>query len=618
MTKIAIRGSACSNHCITKILLSMNFTIVLLTAVFFQVSANGLSQNVSFSGKDVPLTRVFTEVEKQTGYVITYTQSTLDGTHPVSIHIKDAPLEKFLDKVFADQPVKFIIAYKTILLSRKSIALSADRQLNITARNTSFLLPDTLIDVSGNVVGDDGQPVVGASVKVKGIQTGTSTDAAGKFLISVNQKQVLVISSIGYETKEITVGNQTSINVSLVKAVSNLNNVVIVGYGQKTRKMLTESISTVASKEIQKLPVASADAAIQGKVSGVQISNAGGSPGSPASVRIRGVGTVGNTQPLFVIDGIPVGNNSEDAHTNPLSTLNPNDIENISVLKDASSSAIYGMRAANGVVLITTKRGKAGKPKVSLDAYYGIQQFAKKLAVNNTEQYIELAREAIDNQNIQQGLNPGDPGYVTLHPDFTAGTPNSVVGKNIDWQAATINKNAPITNYNLGVSGGTENASYFFSLGNYKQEAITQKWDLERYTMRSNSDFKIGKRLKIGQTLSLTYQEVNRGRSGDGDGFLYQNNISMPTFFDIYDVNNSIPGNRYGFNGNLDVGGLTIGNELALNSIVRVKEKTYRLLGGVYGELELINDLRFRSAASIDMGFGRTTDWSPGFTAAEI
>ena len=472
--------------------------------------------------------------------------------------------------------------------------------------------------VTGKIVDsttNDG--IARVSVLVKGTRKGVITDASGNFSINAVPGDVLTISSLGFNSQELRVTGSGPFNIFLSIQSAQLNEVVVIGYGQKSRKLLTESISSVSAKDIQKLPVASADAAIQGRVSGVQITNVDGSPGSPVSVRVRGVGTVGNTQPLFVIDGIPVGNTG-GTNTNPLASLNPNDIENISVLKDASSAAIYGMRAANGVVLITTRRGKTGVPRVTLDAYYGIANFPRTLQANNTQQYIALAKEGLDNRNAQDNLSPGQTGYQVLPIDLVAGTPNSVTNINTNWQEASLNKNAPVVNYNLGVSGGSEFANYFLSVGYFKQEAVTKNWDLERYSVRANSDYKIGKRFKIGQTLALSFQEVQRGMNGGGDGFIYANNLSMPPFFKIYDEQNTIPGNRYGFNGNSNVAGFTIGNQLALNEIVKNTDNNYRLLGGLYAELEIINGLKFRSAASIDFGFGRNTTWQPGFTDKEI
>ena len=472
-------------------------------------------------------------------------------------------------------------------------------------------------EVTGRIMNSStNQPVPHVSITIKGTSKGTTSNDNGEFRLNVAKGNVLVISSLGYTAKEVQVDGQ-NVNINLTPTAEDLSNVVVIGYGQKDRTLLTESIGVVTSKELQKLPVPSGDAAMQGRVSGVQITNMDGTPGSPVAVRIRGIGTVGNTQPLFVIDGIPVGNNN-GGRTNPLASINPADIENISVLKDASSAAIYGMRAANGVVLITTKKGKNGAPKITLDAYYGVQRFPKKLSVLNTQQYVELAQEALDNRNAQDGLNPGDPDYRVLPPDLTAASPNNVLEINTDWQTPTINNNAPINNYNLGVSGGTENASYFFSAGYFGQESITKVGDLSRYSVRLNSDFKVGKRIKIGETISLSYQNVHKGMNGEGDGFLYSNDISMPPFFKIYDDQNTIAGNRYGFNGNLNVAGLSLGNQFGINQIVKRRSQNYRLIGGIYGELEILKGLKYKSAASVDFDYGRGTTWQPGFTAEEI
>jgi TonB-dependent starch-binding outer membrane protein SusC len=482
--------------------------------------------------------------------------------------------------------------------------------------NCSFAQGD--ITVSGKVTDPDtNAPLSNVSVVRKGSTKGVLTSESGDYSISVPAGTTLVFTYLNNTPKEIKVLKPGTVDVFLRLKIKNLNEVVVVGYGQKSRRLLTESIGTVSAKEIQKLPVSSGDAAIQGRVSGVQITNMDGTPGSPVAVRIRGIGTVGNTQPLFVIDGIPVGNNA-GGRTNPLATINPADIENISVLKDASSAAIYGMRAANGVVLITTKKGRSGVPKVTLDSYYGIQQFPKKLSVNNTAQYVELAQEALTNANMQDGLQPGDPEFRVLHPDLVASNPNNVLGINTDWQTPTISKNAPIQNYNVAVSGGTEKSSFYLSLGYFGQESITKVGDLNRYSVRLNSDHKIGTRFRIGQTLAVSYQSVRKGMNGEGDGYLYSNNISMPPFFKIYDDDHSIPGNRYGYNGNSNVAGLGIGNQMGINAIVDRLYRTYRVVGGVFGELEIINGLKFKSAASVDFGYGRTSDWQPGFTAAEM
>ncbi len=487
-----------------------------------------------------------------------------------------------------------------------------------------WVLAQNNITVSGQVTSQENNSALpGVNIVVKGTTAGTTSDADGRYTISAPENSTLVFSFIGFVNEEVPIGNRTTLNVSLVPDIEALSEVVVVAYGEKSRKLLTESIGTVDNKEIQRLPVASADAAIQGRVSGVQITSVSGTPGSPVSIRIRGVGTVGNAQPLFVIDGIPLGNPSAD-DTNPLAAINPADIDNISVLKDASAAALYGVRAANGVVLITTKRGKSGKPTITFDAYKGIQNFPNNrlLEWNNTEQYINLASEAIQNANAQDGLNPGDDDYRVLNPDLA--DPNSPLRNiNTDWQREILLKNAPISNYNLSIGGGTEAATYNVSAGYFDQSAVIPRWKLSRYNFRINSDYKIGQRLRVGQNLSLSYQQVNRGSNAGGDGFILASGSNMPPFFQIYaDPNNPIGVNRYGYNGNYlangsGVAGITVGNPLALNALNDNYDHRVQLLGGLFAELEIIKGLKFRSAASIDFNSNRSTSWHPDYTLQE-
>jgi TonB-linked SusC/RagA family outer membrane protein len=477
--------------------------------------------------------------------------------------------------------------------------------------------------ITGKVTSsENGEPIPGVSIIISGTNTGTITDLNGNYSFSVSSGASLTFSSVGFMPQTIQVASQTVINVVLEPDIQQLSEVVVIGYGTKSRKLMTESIGKVESEEILKIPVASADAAIQGRLSGVQVTSVDGTPGSPVAIRVRGVGTVGNTQPLYVIDGIPVGRNSGNI-INPLSTINPNDIESISVLKDASASAVYGVRAANGVVLITTKRGQQGKPTISYDGYYGIQKIPDLWSVMDVDQWTEITQEAYDNYNDQNALTPADPSYRFLHPDVAPGgdyTAEGLASRGLDqddWTGDLVNENAPITNHNLAVSGGSETANYAVSLGYFKQEAVVKKWDLERLSFRANGDYKIGSRFKFGQTLAVSYQEVIRGVNGGGDGFLLNNGATMPPFFQIYDELNRIPGNRYGFDGNLDVAGLVIGNQNGINQIRTNWNRNFRMLGGIYGELEIVKGLFFKTAANIDYNNSRNDSWNPGYTDEE-
>jgi len=466
--------------------------------------------------------------------------------------------------------------------------------------------------VSGQVIdASDNKGLPGANVLVKGTSNGTTTDTEGNFKIETGDAATLVFSSLGYVATEVTVGNQSVVNVTLQVDSRSLNEVVVVGYGEKTTRKLTESIGTVQSRDIAKLPVASPESAIQGRISGVQITNVDGTPGAQAAVRIRGISTVGNNQPLFVVDGVPIGDGTGNQ-------INPADVESVSVLKDASSASIYGLRAANGVVLITTKRGKQGKPRVMIDAYTGIQNFPNQLDVLNTEQYVAINTEAINNANAQAGLKPGDAGYQVLSPDLQPGSPYLNIDNSKAWRDAAVLKNAPVRNYNLSLSGGNENSNYFISAGYFEQKAMVNKWDLSRYSFRVNSDHKIGSRLKIGQALTLTYNHTYRGSNGTGDGFIYASTTNMPPIFSIYDTDNRVPGNRYGYTGNLNVAGIVRLNNIGINAVNENHDYAYRMLGNLYAELEIIAGLKFRSVAALDFATSRASLWRPGYTAAEL
>lgn len=479
--------------------------------------------------------------------------------------------------------------------------------------------------VSGRVTeAAGGAPLAGVQVVVRGTAARAVTDASGNYTLAApSSTGTLVFSRIGYADQEAAIGGRNTINVSLAAKAQQLEEIVAIGYGEKRRDLLTESISTVSSEEISRVPVSSVDQALQGRASGVQVTTLSGVPGSPVAVRIRGVSTVGNTQPLFVIDGVPVGrNDAAFAVTNPLATINPADIESISVLKDASAAAVYGVRAANGVVLIQTKKGRLGRPKVTYSGYTGFQNTPALWEMNNTQQYIELTQAAYDAYNQQNNLKRGDKDFRFLHPDLTGNSP--LLGINEDWIGDVTNQNAPIQNHNVSVSGATENLNYYISGGYFQQDAIVDKWDLDRFSFRANSDYTVRKWLRVGENFSLSHQNIIRGQNASGNGFLLRNAATMPPFFQIRDpgcgtaAGCTIPNNRYGYNGNFGVAGLNISNENAINAIVDNYDRLTRVLGGLYGEIRLFNDrMTFRSQGSVDLSLNRDDRWSPGYTAQE-
>ncbi|KAA0991760.1 SusC/RagA family TonB-linked outer membrane protein [Dyadobacter aurulentus] len=354
--------------------------------------------------------------------------------------------------------------------------------------------------VSGKVTDEKGEVVPGASVTVKGTQQGTLTTAEGDFSIDAPANATLVFSFVGYLGKEVSVNGQSRINVTLQTDTKALEEVVVVGYGTQRKVETTGSIVSVKASELTQTPVANLAQGLQARVAGMQVNQNSGAPGGNISVRIRGTNSInGSSEPLYVIDGIQISNGGGITDVSPLSTINPNDIESIEVLKDASASAIYGARAANGVVLITTKRGKNGATRVTFDSYYGTQKVTKQLDVLNASQFAQLENEVFKNN---------------YYPDPAS------LGEGVNWQDYIFRK-APIQNHQLSVNGGNEKTQLALSLNYFDQQGTFIGSAFKRYSYRVNLDHQISKAIKIGTSLMGSYSVndgIQTGGENIGDG----------------------------------------------------------------------------------------------------
>ncbi|MDR1202623.1 MAG: TonB-dependent receptor [Tannerellaceae bacterium] len=428
--------------------------------------------------------------------------------------------------------------------------------------------------VSGIVTSaSDGESLIGVNVQVKGTTIGTSTDIDGRYSISVSSGETLLFSYIGYKNQEIVIGNQATLNVALEEDSEILDEVVVVGYGVQKKKLVTGATIQVKGDELQKLNTTSPLQAMQGQTPGVNIASTSGQPGSDMKVTIRGLGTVGNSSPLYLIDGIG----------GDISTLNPADIESIDILKDAASAAIYGAQAANGVVLITTKSGKEGKAQVSFDAYYGIQNVARTTKMLNAEQY----KTIMDEQSINSG------GGVFDWDSFA-----SIKGVDTDWIDKMFTDNAETQSYTLGVTGGSPTSTYAISLGYLSQEGIVGGKDIsnyERYNFRINSEHKLFNNfLKVGEHVSFIYKATK----GISVGNQYNNTLRgafgvsplAPIYSDnnIYDFPYNDTSNSDWFNGDGNPYGI-----MMINTNNKDKNRTFA--GDVYAEIEPIKNLKLRT-----------------------
>jgi len=441
------------------------------------------------------------------------------------------------------------------------------------------------VTLTGVVSDEEGKPVSGVSVIEKGTAKGAISNNKGNFKIEVaNGKSILVFSAVGYITQEISVDSKTVIEVIFISQVKSLDEVTIIGYGSQRRKLLTGAISSVTAKDISSLPLTGLDQALQGRIAGVQVTQNSGEPGGSISVRIRGVGSISSgSEPLYIVDGIPM-----TQIAGGINSINPNDIERIDVLKDAASAAIYGSRASNGVVLITTKQGKAGKIALNFDAYAGTQQSIKKIDLLNGPQFAILANENL----VNGGLAP--------NPEWN--NPSSLPSYN--WQDEVLGS-APLQNYNISASSGTEKSRTYFSLGYLNQDGILQNSHYKRYTARLNSDYDITKRIKVGGTFNFSFDDKRTPITGSSDKGSLNNMVRMwpvnPIFSSIDgDINNAL----YGYKGYALVKAAApalyypgLNNVAYIDRVhYQYPQKSTNVLLAVFGEYEIIDGLKFRTS----------------------
>ncbi|MEZ0610001.1 SusC/RagA family TonB-linked outer membrane protein [Fibrella sp. WM1] len=442
--------------------------------------------------------------------------------------------------------------------------------------------------VSGIVRDEKGQGIPGVNVVVKGSQRGTSTDVDGKYRISIadGQNTTLQFSYIGYVSQEVAVTTQSTIDVQLKEEAQSLTEVVVVGYGAQKKSDLTGAVSTVSAKEISRLPLVGVDQALQGKSPGVRVTQNTGAPGEGVSVRIRGTGSINDNNPLYIVDGIP----TKDA----FSILTPSDIESITILKDASSSAIYGARAANGVVLITTKKGATGSARISFNAYTGLQQHGRLIPMANTDEYVRIYNEAANNDNAEF-TNPSLFRKL-ITPEIQATLPNT------DWQKE-IFRVAPINNYQMSFSGGTASSRYLISGAYFDQQGIVLNSGYRRYSLKANIDADIAGFIKIGTNLNLTYGERDIiPSSGDGYGGNGGSVVRYALFrtpaIPVYDPTtgdfSDLPARPDLFGDGYNPVGLALKQDN--------KERQYRAFGNLYGQFQLTKSLIFRTDGGLDLG----------------
>ncbi|MBL0743113.1 TonB-dependent receptor [Chryseolinea sp. Jin1] len=448
--------------------------------------------------------------------------------------------------------------------------------------------------LKGTVKSDAGEVLPGVNVLIKGSSRGTTTDGDGVFMLdNVKPEDVLTLSFIGYTTQEVTVGNQTTLNVTLATDVETLSEVVVVGYGTQRKIETTGSIASVKSADLVQTPVSNVAQGLQARVAGVQITQNSSAPGGNVSVRIRGTNSInGTSEPLYVVDGIQIANSGNINDVSPLSTINPNDIESIEVLKDASATSIYGARGANGVVLITTKRGKSGSTRVSYEGYYGVQEVRKTLDMMNASQFAQLENEVFKTQVY------ADP---------------AAEGQGVNWQDL-IFRSAPIQNHQLSVNGGSEKTQLALSMNYFNQDGIIINSNFKRYSLRLNIDHKINDRVKMGTSLMGSFN-INNGiptgsqTVGDADvvtGSIVGAALGAPPTLKPYRDDGSL----FPFAEQRDGRYREVTNPLGLAAI-KNRTDLKRVLVNVYGEAQLLKGLTYRASFNADVQGSINNYYSP-------
>ena len=544
-----------SFHHLKKTLLIMRIAIILLLVGFFQTRANdAYSQktrlSVNFSNTE--LVTILDKIENQSEFYFLYNEKLIDGSRKVSIDVKDQSLEDILKSLFAGTEVKYMILDRKIILSPDEIIPSQQAGKKVT----------------GNVKDVNGQPIPGASVIIKGSTNGTVTDFSGNFSLSdIPAEATLKISFVGMKSQEVSVANKTTITVLLSEETIGLNEVVAIGYGTTRKKDLTGAVAVVSAKEFDGRENSQFGNALEGKIAGVQISKPSGQPQAGYNIRIRGTSTItAGSEPLYIVDGVP---------TSSINEISSADIETMTILKDASSAAIYGASGSNGVVLITTKRGGNEKTKITVNAYNGLANVWKKQNVLDATQYKSLMSEM--GQSVDWSLYP----------------------YNTNWQDKAF-RTARTQNYQIGISGGNEKTNYYISGSYLNQEGVVITNKLERYNFKVNLDHKVSERIKVGTSVSYNKWkdiDVNENRK-------YGSIVAMLTGAPVTDIYNA-DGTTFAINPFIQ----DLENPVALLLKNKHSYQNYRFNGNFYGEVKIVEGLKFKSMFGVEQLNSTYNSW---------
>lgn len=548
-----------------------------------------LQRRISLNLVNQDVKVVLQQLSKLADVRFTYQTSVFGPTTRVSVQAQNLPLSKVLDQLLRPLQVEYKVEAQQIILIKQSPAA-----------------PRTAVDteVSGTVTDEKGEPLPGVNILVKGTQRGVATDVKGQYRLRVpDENAVLVFSFVGFTPQEITVGTRTSLNVVLKADASALNEVVVVGYGTQRAQDVTGSVASISMKNVKEMPVAGLDQSLSGQIAGVQISSSNGVPGGGPQIQVRGIGAVGGgSQPLYVVDGFPLSTTSNQT-SNPINDIPPQDIESITVLKDASATAIYGSRGANGVILITTKRGKTGKTNVQVGIYTGLQQIPDKGKPDlmNAQEFAQFRKEAIsDRIRAEQNREATD---VDIPEQYR--NPERL-GKGTNWFEA-MTRVAPMTDVNLSLSGGNENLNTYVSAGFFQQDGVVTGTSFQRFSLRANIDGRLSDKLRVGVNLAPTFTRrqrgifggAGRGEQGFGEGLVAS--PLPPVYLSDGTYNPMIQSD----------GTFNYPNPVMVLNEVDDRSNSTRVLINAYAEYEPVKNLKFKTTFNTDWQDGRAEYFHP-------
>lgn len=567
---------------IKKTLLVMKLTAIILLCFAMQVSSKTFSQKVNLNVKNAPLASVFEEIRKQTGFSFMWDEKTIRISKPVTIRIRAGSLQDVLTAVMKNQPLTWSIIDNMVL-----IRIRAEKEKPELHAITPPALPMDTMVIRGRVRSQNGEPLAGVTIAVKGRNTISLSNEDGSYSIAANSNDVLVFTYTGLTTREVRIDRRNLIDVSLQIAALDLNEIVVVGYGSRRKKDLVGSVGVASSKDFGDVATSNVSQLIQGKMAGVQVIDNGGRPGAGSSILIRGTGSFTSTQPLYVIDGI-------QSNESVFNSLSPYDVQDITVLKDAASVAIYGAQGANGVVIITTRRPKNKRPQVSYDGYVGVSKPWKRFNMMDASQYVSIVKEWFAN-NPDVNL----PAYLN--------TPDALVSRT-NWQDEMF-RTGKIQEHHLNIGGSSDNFNYTVSTGYTKQAGQVTGADFQRMNLRVSLEEKAGKRFKFGQQLSIRYS-VNRGISAN-----LVNGLRMPPYIPVLDPNNPLGG--FGIATSAKDANDSQ-NPLIEPTLRDVRDRGLNNYLQLYGEVQLINGLKFRSQMGITYDFDQYYNFNPIYAANQL